>query len=227
MHAISIGHLENAIVNLGKHFNLDYHKKTNRECINELRKSCPKLHSEEELKKYASELLNKLHEKYGFKGLRVWYRTQMRYAFFGHELLSEKYSGLLKEITDYISNYCEEHNFVLTLDVYLLSMEVQNAYKAEYGVLREGKLIDSYSILRAIHLMYYDEDIIESLADVLEVSLIKSGDRYYLNQDLKDKDVIYELFIYFSEELGMMDVYRGHCMFYEYDGYGNAGIDVI
>lgn len=221
MYAITQGQLEHAIIDLEDHFHVKYDGKTNGECIEELRKLCPKLHSNEELQEYAKDILHKIHDKYGFTGLRTWYRTQMRNAFFGHELLSEKYSKLLKEIRDYINSYREEHDLTLTLDVYILSIEAQKIYKKEYGVLKEGNLIDAYSILRTIHLMYYDEDLIESLTDALEVSLIQSGERYYLNQDLKDKEIIQELFIYFSEELGMDDVYQGHDMFHTYDGYGN------
>ena len=227
MYAIAQGHLERAIMDLENHFNVDYHGKTNGECIEELRKLCPKLHSEEELKEYSKELLYGIHQEYGFVGLRTWYRVQMKYAFFGHEMLSQKYEKLLKDIQGYVTKYCENHNILLTLDVYLFSIELQRAYKKEYGVLNEDKLNDAYSILRTIHLMFYDEDIIELLADALEVSLMYSGDRYYLNQDLKKEEVLHELYIYISEELGMDDVYKGHGMFQQYDGYGNSEWSLI
>ena len=222
MYAIAQGHLENAIMDLEKHFHVNYSGKTNRECILELRKLCPKLHSEEELKQYAMELIHSIYKKYGFVGLRTWYRTQMKYAFFGHEMLNQKYDNLIKDIQEDINSFREEHNIILKLDVYLLSIEVQETYKKEYGVLREDNLNDAYSILRTIHLMYYDEDIIELLFDVLEVSLMQTGDKYYLNQDLKNKKVLKELYVYISEELGMSEVYQGHNMFHRYDGYGNV-----
>lgn len=226
MQAISQGDLERAIYDLEKHFKVDYDGKTNRECIEELRKLCPQLHSEKELRTFAENLIKAIEDRFGYKGLRVWYRVAMKYAFFGHEMLSMKYYKLLDDIKEFVNEYRINQGLTLKLDVFITTLYIQDYYKKKYGVLNEDYLDDLYSILRTIHLMGYDEDLIESLQDVLELCLIRARERYYLNKDLKKVEIIKELYEYVGEEFGDDDNYQGMKLFYDFDGYGGTYLNI-
>lgn len=226
MYAVSIGQIEEAIYDLEQHFGVDYNGLSNRECVENLRKLCPQLHSEEELIGFAEDLLDEVEKKYGFEGLRVWYRVRMQYAFFGHDMLSTKYWRLMKDISAFINEYREKYGLTLKLDVFLAGVYLKDTYKKKYVVFDSDELMDLYSILRTIHLSNYDASIIESTVHLIETQLLMQGDNYYTQKDLTEKSVLSDLYIHVAEEIGDDVAYEGHKLFYEYDGYGGSYLSV-
>ena len=225
MYTITQGEFERAIYDLEQHFNVDFKGMTNRECIDELRKLCPKLHSQEELQEFAKELLKKIEETYGFLGLRVWFTLNMK-SYFPNDMMAMKYDKLNEDIKQFVNNYREEKNITLKLDVYIASIELRDIYKKQYGFIREGRISDLYSILRTIHLSQYNELLIDNVQNMLFLFIRFSGDNYYQHKDLSNPEILKELYTYLAEEVGQDDVYEGHSMFQEYDGYGGVNWSV-
>ena len=219
MRCVSQGDLERAIYNLMNELGLYFDGITNRECIEILRENCPQLHSDEELKEFSDNLLTAIFDKFGFEGLRVWYCVRMK-SQFGHDMLQMKYDNLLKEITGFVNNYREEEGIVLTLDVYRACIFLKESFKSRFGVLDEDELNDLYSLLHTLDLTQYQDDMIDSLKELIHMQLVFCGDNYYCHKDLGDKEVLRDCHLYVSEVLGKGDVYRGHDFFYGYDGYG-------
>lgn len=220
LHAITIGDLERAIYELSNYFNVDYNGLTNRECIEKLRKLCDKLHSDSFLKQFSKNLLFEIKEEFGFTGLRVWYSLTMKHAVFSNELLSMKYFLLHKDILNFVNEYCKKEGIELVLDIYLAGIYLKKSFMDEFGFIDVEENKDLYYLLRTIHLSDYNPILINELHYLIEMELWKSQDKYFIKKDLRDEDILKELFIYLGEEFGDDEVYKGHKLFYDYDGYG-------
>lgn len=110
----------------------------------------------------------------------------------------------------------------MALDVFIAVIELKQFYKQEYGVLDEKYSKNIYSVLKTIHLTHYNDDVIDSVNYLLPILLSFAGDKYYQCKDLTDKKVLKELYTYVGEELGDDDLFEGHMLFHEYDGYGGS-----
>ena len=220
MFYVTIGDLERAIYDLANHFGEEFTGLTNGECIIELQKLCPHLHSDIELKKYAETLLDNIVETYGYKALRVTYSAT--HNIFGNELLSRKYSKLIQDVLNYTNNYREENNIKLALDVYRSIYFLREIYEGKYGEVNHDYCMNLYSLVNTIRLTNYNPQIIRLLKDELRWELSVSNLKYYYDKDYTDPTVLNEIYEYLAEELGESEVYQGHNLFYDYDGYGNT-----
>lgn len=219
MQRVTQGDVENAIWDLEEYFGVNYNGLTNRECIENLRGLCPKLHSEDELKTFSDNLLSEIFDEFGFKGLRIWYAVSLKYGFCVYEDLYMKYDKLVEDISRFVESYRKDNGIVLKLDVFLSVIYLKETYKRRFGVFNE-ELVRLHSILQTIHLSDYNPIIISEVGHLLEMELAIQGDKYYYKQDLSDRSVLEELYIHVGEEFGDADVYTGLSMFYDYDGYG-------
>lgn len=221
MNRVTVGDVESAIYDFEKHFNVKYDGLTNRECIENLRSLCPKLHSEDELKEFADNLLTAILEEFGFKGLRIWYLVYIRYSICIYEGMYEKYYKLCKDIYTFVDEYRQDYGLTLKLDVFLAVVEIRELYKKRFGEL-EDRPMRLYSLVQTIHLSNYNPKVISELTYLVEQELWVAGDRYYCKQDLTSKNVLQELYVYLGELMNDDDVYKGHRVFYNYDGYGGV-----
>lgn len=226
MFYINQGMVERAIHTFETHFSeLDFNNKKIKECIEECRTVCPKLHSENELREHASKLLSSLEEKFGYLGLRVCY--EVTHTVFGDDMLTMKYDKLLEDMNDFYNNYLLENDLFLKLDVYLLRIYSKEFYRKEYGVISSEECLNLYSLVNTVRLMNYDTNILNSLLDNIKFELNLVGGYYYLNKSLDNPDVIKELYIHLAESVGDSDIFKGHELFYNYDGYGNIVFEMF
>lgn len=214
--------LDKEIMLYGEKFNLDLDGKTIRECINIIVESCPKLHSDEELIILTKNNLKAIEEEYGFKALRLFYydtiKQDLLQSFTGEDALQRKYFKLLKHLKEFHNTKIKE--LELTLDVYRYYTLLEKVFNEEYGELKyyDNRL---YSLMKSLHICYYDEQVIESLYDFLFSELSMSGDKYYIKKDLHDVDVLKMLYEHVAEENFDNSVVHGVGLFEDYDGYGN------
>lgn len=221
MHSITQGDFERAIYDLMVEMDLEFHGKTNGECIKILESKCTKLHSDDELKEFCSDLMKGIEKEFGHSNMNIWYRCRMQ-SMFGHPALERKYYALLKDICNFVNSYRESKGIIMTLDVYRAIIFFKDLYRKEYGILDEDSLDNLYSFLNTLKLCGYKENLIDELKDLIEMELTFCGDKYYVKKDLSDKSVLKDLYTEVSEILCKENVYKGHEMFHEYDGYGGV-----
>ena len=201
---------------------LDLDGKTIRECVDIIIKECPQLHSLDYLRELARSNLKSIESEFGYKALRLhMYDTvkdSLLQSFTGKDKLQRKYEKLLTDVRRYHEDRLGELR--LTLDIYNYYTVLEEVNKEEYGLLHyyNDRL---YSLLKTLSITYYDENIVEALHDALYDELCISGDKYYIQHDLKDKKVLMMLFEHVAEENFDEAVVKGVNMLTDYDGYGN------
>ena len=202
---------------------LDFRGMKIRECIGIIQASCPRLHSDDEIREYASRNLKRIKDKYSYKGLRIFYYSYIKddllKSFTGNDALEDKYNKLIKDIKKYHMNECLEW-ITLQLDYYQYQKILEDVYHEEYGKLNDWNH-NLYSIMKTIHLSNYNSTVIDVLFPYLERYLIISGDKYYQNQNLKDPEILEALYEHITEESFDEIQYLTDNIFAGFDGYGN------
>lgn len=220
----SRGDFERAIYDLENHFGADYDGMTNGECVEQLRKLCPQLHSDDDLKQLAETLVDTLFDEFGWNGMRVWFELNNSSPFFKNSMMSMKYDKLYDDISAKAEEFRVANDLTLKLDVYLFGMKVKDTYRERYGSIDEDAygLMDLYSVLNTIRLSHYNSVVIRELQNGLKFLLVMVGDKYYSQMDLSKPEVLQEVYTHIAEIVGDDNVYQGHSMFYDYDGYGGS-----
>lgn len=203
--------------------NLNLDGKSIKECICIIQNTCPRLHSNDEIKEYAKHNLKLICDEFGFKALRIFYHSfikqDMLKSFTGEDMLEMKYDKLIKDIKKYHDSLLDWID--LQLDYYVYCKELETIFKNEYGTIKDYNN-SVYSIIKTIHLSRYNKEIISALSDLLKKHLIFSGDKYYLEQDLSDPEILDMLYEHITEEAWDESQYTGcNNMFVDFDGYGN------
>lgn len=222
MVAYTKGDLENQLVKYEKKLGLNFDKLTYREAITIIQSSCPKLHSTEELRKLALKNLKTIEKEFGFKALRLFmYDTckgALLQSFTGKDILQLKYEKLIKDIKKYHGKLINELHLQLDFFVYFKVLEEE--YQNNYGFIQQynNKL---YAILKTLNITNYAPELINVLQEELKWQLEFAGDKYYINQDLKDREVLDMLFEHIAEEFFDEEIVHDVELFYDYDGYGN------
>ena len=215
--------LHNQVGLYNNKLNLNLDGKPIKECICIIQNTCPRLHSNDEIKEYAKHNLKLICDKFGFKALRIFYHSfikqDMLKSFTGEDMLEMKYDKLIKDIKKYHNSLLDWID--LRLDYYVYCKELETVFENEYGIIKDYDN-SVYSIIKTIHLSYYNKEIISALSDLLKKHLIVSGDKYYLEQDLSDPEILDMLYEHISEEAWDESQYTGfNSMFVDFDGYGN------
>lgn len=201
---------------------LDLEGKPIRECVEIIINECPQLHSLDYLKSLARNNLKSIESEFGYKALRLHMHDTVKQcllqSFTGKDKLQLKYYKLLRDLRSYHQSKLGELR--LTLDVYNYYRVLEEVNADEYGVLSyyNDRL---YSLLKTLSITYYDDVIVEALHDALYNELCMSGDKYYIQHDLRDKNVLKMLFEHVAEENYDETVVKDINIFTDYDGYGN------
>lgn len=215
--------LDRQIMLYSDKFNLDLDGMKIGRCIEIIRENGSKLHNEEQLKELAYNNLKAIEYEYGFKALRLYIydtcKQNLLQSFTGKDRLQEKYEKLLKEVKKFHNNH-RDQELTLTLDVYLYYNLLEEVYDEEYGFLKDWNN-QLYSIMKTINLTNYDENVVKSLTPYLESTLQFANGKYYLRQDLKNREVLKMLFEHIAEENMDELLVKGYNICTEYDGYGN------
>lgn len=204
-------------------FDLDLDGKKIIDCINIIRDYCPRLHSEEELKRLAYDNLKAIEFEYGFKAVRLFIydtcKDGLLQSYTGPDRLQEKYEKLLVNLKDYHTDLFTKE-LTLTLDVYIYFKFLKEVYDEEYGIINDynNRL---YTLVKTIRISNYDSDVIKALKPQLEDYLHFGNAKYYLKQDICNVEVLKMLFEHLAEENFDELVVKGYNMATEYDGYGN------
>ena len=183
------------------------------------------LHSREELKKYAGDLLDKLLAEYDFKAVRV-------FAYYplistpGYVGFQEVY--LYQNIHDAMGctaqAFCKLHKINEKLDKTILQYEFGKVYDERFGFFKLSRMneavTDLIHFMHLVHDHFYDEEYIRVLEDDIKSTLRRVGDNYFRHMDLTIRDNIELLY----ECCGISYGFHGYRfdIFQDYDGYGNV-----
>lgn len=220
------GMVEEQIFNYGEKFGYDFDGKTIGECITIIRDECPMMHSSEELISLAENNIKLMEDEFGYKALRLFYydyinKDSLLQSYTGEDCLQMKYYKLLKDLHKYHQDLLDGE-ITLILDYFLYTDAFREVYFDKYGVLNydynNNRL---YSILKVIHLSYYNPKVIDTLSEYLEHELYLCGDNYYVHHNLKDLEVLKVLCEHVFEENFDESVVYFAKLFNDFDGYGN------
>lgn len=182
------------------------------------------LHSREELKKYAGDLLDKLLAEYDFKAVRVfaYYPLISTKAYDGFdEIYLYKYIHEAMGCT--AQAFCKLNRITEVLDKKILQHEFKNAYNERFGFFgydAHGGATELTHFMQLVRKHGFNKDYIKVLEDDIKDSLKRVGDKYFHKMDLTCKDNI--LFLY--EVCGIFYGFNEYRIdvFQDYDGYGNV-----
>lgn len=217
--------LETQIRMYAEKLDLNFTGKKMSECVEEIINICPRLHSFDEIRKYALRNLKAIEKEYGYKGLRIFYwsiiKQNLLKSFQGDDMLEDKYSKLIHHMKKYHMDNLLEW-IELQLDYMNYTKLLEDVYDEEYGVITDWNY-NLFSTVKVIRNSNYDPVIVESLQGELRKWLSWCNGKYYLRQDLSDREVLDMLYEHVVEE-SFLDktVYQGHEMFQNYDGYGGT-----
>lgn len=197
---------------------------TVREIYDRIVESNPKFHSIDELKNYASELLDKLLKEFDFKATRVfaYYPLISTKAYRGFdEIYLYKYIHEAMGCT--AQAFCKLNRITEVLDKKILQHEFKNAYNERFGFFgydAHGGATELTHFMQLVRKHGFNKDYIKVLEDDIKDSLKSVGDNYFHKMDLTCKDNI--LFLY--EVCGIFYGFNEYRIdvFQDYDGYGNV-----
>ena len=232
--------LDKQIMEYGKWLEIDFGGKTYDEIFRTISEKCPSIYSQEELEEMCRENLSKILEKYGFRGLRVWYHAAKKNLMYknllkdedgwgGDDPIERKYHNLIRHIWEY-------HNTELMfrgkrfLNVMLYFRKLEEVFREEYGSLLEKDLIEGmcnevYHLMKTVHLAHYNEDVVKATLPYVKDYLMAYNCKYYLGLDLEDIDNLMDLYLHVAEENYDEDAYQGFTIFHSNDGWGNTVFD--
>lgn len=231
--------LDKELMKYQEKLNLDFHGKKYDEIFRIISENCPHIKSDDELYDIAVHNLLKIREEYGMRGLRVWYHSAKKNLMLknlcrdedgwgGDDIIERKYYRLIPDIWEYHNNLMFQSDYFLNYMRYFKILE--NAYYDEYGNLFERRWIDDepddlYHLMKAIHLTYYNRDVIKSMLPSIKDHLVWNNCNYYLSLDLTDEKVLNDIYLHLAEEVGDSEAFKGFEIFYSNDGWGNVIFD--
>lgn len=216
---------------------LEFDGKTYEDCIHEIQDICPDIYTDEELKGMLKHNLAEMCERFGFRGVRVWFHSIRKNCMLkdlvkdedgwgGDDLLERKYHKLIPYVNNHhIKELLFESEHQLNYFRYYKLLE--DVFYDEYGSLMEKGFIDStsnelYFIMKAVHLNCYHEDVIKAMLPTIIDYLTAYNCKYYLGLDLTEPENLEELYLHLAEENWDEEAYRGFTIFHSNDGWGNT-----
>lgn len=231
--------LDKELMKYEEKLGLEFNGRKYDDIFTEISEECPYIYSDEELRRMCKENLHRIQEKYGFRGVRVWYHnakqnlmlkslTKDEDGWGGQDRLEMKYHRLIPHIWKFHNGLLFKSDHFLNYMRYFRLLE--DVFEEEYGDLFEVKLSFDppnplYHILKTVHLSYYDKQVIEGLYDTIIEFLTLYGCKYYLSLDLKNPDNLADLYLHLAEESWDEDAYEGFTIFHSNDGWGNTLFD--
>lgn len=183
-----------------------------------------KLHSRDELKKYAIELLDKLLKEFDFKAVRVfaYYPLIATKEYIGFEEVY-LYEHIHAAMGCTAQSFCKLNQINEKLDKTILKYEFKKAYDKRFGFFKLGSLTnDVGDLIHFMHLVHdhcFNKEYIKVLEEDIKFTLHQVGDNYFHHMDLTDEDNIRLLY----DVCGVSYGFYGYRLdlFKKYDGYGN------
>ena len=176
------------------------------------------LRSRDEYSEIAQKIMNVIEEQHGRHLLRVYcyypyIKTTGYHGFDYHDL----YEELIKQVHNQtIKPILMFENIVEDDDKFMIEDTLKAEFDKKYGFIRPSLELDNM-----LHLMRRNLNNKEYMK-FLEVDckrlLQRQQDKYFIKQDLTDKEVFLELYKVVGEQMGFTE-YR-FSVFYTYDGYG-------
>ncbi len=184
-----------------------------------------KLHSREELKKYANLLLDKLLSEFDFKATRVfaYYPLIATKEYIGFQEVY-LYQNIHEAMGCTAQAFCKLHKINEKLDKTILQYEFGKAYDERFGFFKLSHMneavTDLIHFMHLVHDHFYDEEYIRVLEDDIKSTLRRVGDNYFRHMDLTIRENIELLY----ECCGISYGFHGYRfdIFQDYDGYGNV-----
>ena len=207
--------------------------------VAEIGEKCPHIYTQEELHEMCKKNLSEIQEEYGFRGVRVWFHSANKNLLLkscmkdedgwgGDDLIERKYYKLIPHIWEFHNGLLFDTDHFLNVMLYYRMLE--KVFYEMYGDLLqmdniERKPNEIYHIVKAVHLSYYDVDVIKAILPTLKDWLWFYNCQYYLGLDLTEQANMEELYLHLAEENWDEDAYDGFTIFHSNDGWGNTVFD--
>ncbi|MBR3208687.1 MAG: hypothetical protein IKF82_00305 [Bacilli bacterium] len=177
----------------------------------------------------AQKLINDFINENSGHHLRIWNKCSNQ-GWFNDEKLEHKYYRLVKELRKWYGNWLQTNlNVTYKIEAYLIGREV-NSLLDEYSFASRDYFADEcdqlWGLITTIHHSFYNQELINSLFDVIEELVHWCCPKDYKECDLTDKKVLHQLYIELCEELHKEDGFKGLDFFHSFDGYGNTIFDL-
>lgn len=177
----------------------------------------PELHTKEELKKFANQLLNKLVDEYGLHAVRIFADYPLIYmqGYNGFDQVY-LYKNIHASMGATSKAFLLMNKISLKLDKAILEYEFKKAFKLNYGIINpDSRLIE---LVKMVHEHFYDESYINFLSEDIKFALKSCGDKYFHEKELNE-DIMKEVYKIVGEDVGFPE-YR-FSFNRDYDGFGN------
>ena len=220
------GEIERSMLNMSRKKQINIVEKTYSESYEILQKEYD-LHTREELEKLANSFVEEFIEEFGIREFGIWYECVHRNVF-ANEYLQMKYHNLLKIHSAFLQFWIEKNKLKYKIEGYFFGIYVKKAYnELGIGFYSDNEFIQEivvqlWGVIKTIHDSIYDKVLIQALQESIKDLLNICGNCYYLKQDLTSKEILRTLYYELCETTGHSDGFKGHELFYDYDGYGNT-----
>lgn len=220
--------------------NMEFDGRKYDDIVTEIGEKCPHIHTQDELHEMCKGNLTKMQEEYGFRGVRVWFHSAKKNLMLkdlmrdedgwgGDDLLERKYYKLIPHIWKFHNTLLKDKGFNEDrfLNVMLYYRMLEEVFYEMYGELLEMDTIERktnevYQLVKAVHLSYYDGDVIKAIMPTLKDWLWFYNCQYYIGLDLTVQENMEELYLHVAEENWDEDAYDGFTIFHSNDGWGNS-----
>ena len=128
--------LDKEIMKYEDKLGLSFDGKTYEHILKEIEENCPYIYTEEELLRMCKDNLSKIEEKYGFRGVRVWFHNAKQNLMLkslscdedgwgGQDMLERKYYKLIPHIWKYHNSLLFESDYFLNYMRYYKVLETR------------------------------------------------------------------------------------------------------
>lgn len=165
-------------------------------------------------------LLQYLEKHWDYFQLRVFFRypiIEMK-AYYGFDE-EELYHNYIMAMGHDVHVFCTLHKIERNaLNEMNLQDSFRKAYKEQYGSFKPN--LRTIELIKLLRDHGFNEEYLKFLEEDIKISIERDGDKYFIKQDLTDKQNIRDLYRVIGEIVGFPEYRRS--VFRDYDGYGNV-----
>jgi hypothetical protein len=181
-----------------------------------------KMLSLDDINNLAQKLIDDFINENSGHHLRIWNKC-CNQGIFNDEELEHKYYRLVKELREWYGNWLKINldDVTYKIEAYLIGRKVDSLLN-QYSFNCEDKCDQLWGLIKTIHNSFYNQELIDSLSDIIEQLVHWCCPKDYIEYDLTDKEILHQLYIELCEELHKKDGFQGFDLFHDFDGYGNT-----
>lgn len=187
----------------------------------------PSLHTVKEIREFAKQLMKKLYNEFDedLKALMVFARYPLIYTK-GYHGFNEVYlyEHIHNAMGYYAKSFCVLNKIEEDIEKKILEHEISDIWSKKFGFFPTfdpfGDATELIQWMEIIRRHNFNPNYIEHIEDDIKIALIKSGDKYFHEQNLTDVDTIILLYEMVAITYGFHN-FNFTELFTRTDGYGH------